>query len=657
MTNTDVAFLDFNDQPLATPANVNWVLDWANHLAVGGDDQANLLAYGPRARLWALRSLLGQRVITYDDRGDVTFHGLVETITWQTGAKKRTLSLRNMANRVAVAYTTSTAAGQERGTTDWSEDQASIDAFGRKERRLSAADVSPAAAASKAATAIARGIAKPTTVLEVTGNGATMATLECIGLYHTLDWVFYANDSGQIIHTGTEVADQPLGQGLTSGRIGFTAGHIHDLDGALVLADPNISLTVTGSISNDGVWISDSQSRREAKSYAAATIFFNAADDIHDDTGQGLAFIDTDDYFEVSGAADGANNGIKKATSASATHLTVDPSTIVTAAASPTITISRGTKVAIAGNLTNEFPAASASVTVTVHGTKLFQMFQLPTNVAWTAAEIGISVQLVGTPTDSIKVSLTTVSNSQPGTTLDSATIAASALDEEMAERVFTLANTVSMAPGSTYGILVERTGANSAANYYKVEVDNLGGYTGGLLRRYTGAAWTDSVQSLQFRVSGAQQTTTQISDILSDAGQFIAAIDAQVTSGVSTNQYRDGDQTALSELLALLELGTAAGERILFDISPQRVIRIRTQPTAADSDWLITDDGEVVADGRRPIRNARRIAGRWLQTDDVPPAVGYLSDMRRMFAEAAEMPADGPPQLSGQGEAGAWDL
>ena len=652
---TDVLFLDWLDVPLRTPDGVDWQLDWANHLAVGGDDQANLIATGPTQRLWGLRDLLGYHVIIYDERGDVAFHGLIETIRWQTGVKERSLSLRNMANRVAVAYTTTTNAGQERGTTAWQEDATSITRFGRKERLLVAIDASAGAAAAKATTAINRGIAKPQAGFALSGGDGVVATLECIGLHHTLDWVYYANGAGQINHQSTDTRSQPLGQALTSTALGVAGNAIHDVNGTLALEDPGVGLTVAGSASNDGNWVSDSQDRRTGKTYSAATIFFDAADDIHDDTGQGFGFIETDDYIAVSGAANGANNGYKRVTSADATHLTVNPATIVTAAAGPTITIQRGTVINIAGDMTDEFPGNS--VTVTVHGTKLFQTFTLPTNESWTAAEVALSVGYAGTPGDSLRVSLTTVSNGNPGTTLDSSTLIYTTFDEESAEYIFPLSNTVTLNPGVTYGLLIERTGSNSPANYYKVDLDLLGSYGGGALKLYNGSGWLSSTFSLNFRVSGAQETTTQILDIVGEAGQFMTSLDLQVASGIATNQYRDGDRTALEEILELIALGTASGDRLLFDITPQRVLRLRAQPASQADDWRISDSGDVIDNYSHAVRNARRLAGRWLQSDDVPPGVGYLSDLRTIFVEAAEMPAAGPPTLTSTGEEGAWDL
>lgn len=650
----DPVFFDHDDNPVGAPV-LDWSLTWDSHKALGGFDQANLVATGSWERLWELRRLLGRFVTVYDDIGDIIWCGLVESIYWQKGVKYRGLSLRDMANRVAVAYTVDGVTGYTRATTDWVENTESVNHYGRKELLVTASDVNAAAAAAKAVNELAQR-SKPLASFEATdGQGAPSATLACIGLHHTLDWQYYANSAGQETHQGSESADLPLGIGFTSSRIGFTGGHIHDLDGNLTLPGPDLGVTVTGSASNNGTYTSGTQSTREAKSYTASTIFFNASDDIHDDTGEGLGFIDTDDYIEVSGAATGANNGIKKATSASATHVTVNPSTIVTASAGPAITISRGTKIAINETLTNEFPGSA--VTLTVHGTKLFQMFQLATNEDWSAAEISIRVQRVGNPTDSLKVSLVTVANNQPGNILDSGTVIGSNVTEEMADVTFTLSNSWLMNPTVQYGILVERTGANSSANYYLVETDNLGTYARGALRLWTGSGWVDSTKSLHFRVSGAQETTTQIERIVTDSGQFVVGVDIQTTSGISTNQYRDGDRTALEELQDLIAIGISGGQRLLWDVTPQRILRIYAQPASQERDWVLDDDGQVRDNLGRVVRGGRQLAGRWIQSDDIPAAVGYLGDLRRMFVESVEVNEGGLPRLQPQGQGNVWDL
>ena len=137
----DVAFTDYSGNELAAPPALDWAYDWLSYHAEGGPDQATLRATGPLVDLWALRNQLGRHVIVYDDLGAILWHGLVEAIYINNGAIRRGLSLRNMANRVACAYTVDTAGGYTRETTDFIESVESSSRYGRKEKIIQANDL------------------------------------------------------------------------------------------------------------------------------------------------------------------------------------------------------------------------------------------------------------------------------------------------------------------------------------------------------------------------------------------------------------------------------------------------------------------------------------------------------------------------------------
>ena len=191
------------------------------------------------------------------------------------------------------------------------------------------------------------------------------------------------------------------------------------------------------------------------------------------DANGGLAFIENDDAFLTSGAANALHNGTQlmdKAGARAVEGSNSDRGGNFTSESGATITFRRGNAVKVTGNLTNE--QAGNSVTVTAWGQRYYQTFGLPTAGSWTAAAVEVRLRRVGGPGDSITVQLVANNAGVPGSVLDSATVAAANIPTESGWVTFTLANTTMLNFGTVYGIVILRTGANDPANYYEIDVD-----------------------------------------------------------------------------------------------------------------------------------------------------------------------------------------
>lgn len=366
--------------------------------------------------------------------------------------------------------------------------------------------------------------------------------------------------------------------------------------------------------------------------YTATTISFVAQDDLFDTAGllpQGFNALAVGDRFWVSGAANGANNGEftlkSKELSGSDGHIETVDKDRVTEAAGATITLSRSEQ----------------------RVDRVAQSFTLAEDVDdWTVAVIGVRVGKTGSPSDNLICELRADSAGSPGALLDSASIAGSALPERVTWVEFTLANTQTLTFGTTYWIVLRRSGSNSLGSYYTVDANEDADYSGGVCKVHTGSAYTNPLVAVDvpFRVKGKNETTVQLARMIASNAAFAAAnVIVRDASGVDTEQYRDGDQITLDEIEDLLELGTSAGERLIATVMhSENTVVVRKQPEAAATAYRLNADGSLsqpIGGQVAPLGHGIDVSGEWLRVN-IHPLVDVLGT-RAIFAERAEYSAE----------------
>ncbi len=597
--------------------------------AVGGFEQAEIAVRGTSVALRALRGWLGYRVTICNRNGQNVWRGAVEEVQINRGMFQSGWSLKAMYNQIAVAYSTTVNGATEDGVTAWATDTDSFVRYGAKQRRLTASDVNLSQAnAYRDAQLTASKNPVRTRSFQSANNDVT-GKLLCKGFWFTLNRQYYTQLSGLEENAGSGNANQPLGQGFSGNTIGFSNdGKIHDLVGRLNKFTAGHNVSITGSASNNGARLIQSVDSREAQSYTSTEIWLDPADDIMDNN-DGFGFIQVSDNISMTGST-GGHDGYYRVKEAGSNHLVVAPATISFQDGGPAITIARGNSIQTSVGGVNERPGA-VTVTLTVHGQKMAQSFSLGAALSWTVERILVRVQRMGAPADNVVVQLCADNAGAPGTVIEQVSVAASAISTAMEWSAFVFGNTNTISYGTTYWIVISRSGANDAQNYYMVDVDEALSYPRGALKLWTGAAWADRATNadLLFRVMGAWETTVQIRQIVADAGPFLTGVDIVNASGVYSNQYRNGETLALDELEDLLDSGTSNQRRLLAEVTPERILRIYEQP-AANEDLLITSDGSLLnlvggdwAPGKLP-------HGRWIGLAD--------DDEEPFFCERAEV-------------------
>jgi hypothetical protein len=142
--------------------------------------------------------------------GEIVWEGFLETIEVQIGQERRSVSLREMANRVRVSYQTVLGSqGVVPSASTFLEDSASIALYGKKDLSLAISRISAVAEATNYGTVMLAKLkdplAAPSATVASGDLGDIRLTLTFAGWYTTLDWLLASNTSTTQTSTTTQV--------------------------------------------------------------------------------------------------------------------------------------------------------------------------------------------------------------------------------------------------------------------------------------------------------------------------------------------------------------------------------------------------------------------------------------------------------------------
>lgn len=432
-----------------------------------------------------------------------------------------------------------------------------------------------------------------------------------LGWWHMLDARYYENLKGREENLeGT--SEQALGLGFTSSELGtFAYSDIwYENDAKFAKFEIDDKFVVVGTYNyvegvtpgqNDGTYtVKSSPSSDAQESYTATTISFAPNDNIND-SASGFRDFRANEYVQISGATNAANNGPHMITDAAVDKLQTREGItgiLVSESAGNSITIEQGNAVDVTEPIAAyESPGDATGITVTAYGQKIAQKFQNNTGEAFTVDQIAIKIRKEGSPTDNITVALYSDNSGDPGTLLDSGTILAADITTAMAWHWASLSNTDSIATSTDYWIVITRAGSMDYDDFYKVGVDEETSYTSGVLKLYDDDGWVSRqvAADLTFKVWGAVKTTVQVGTILEDAGQAFSVVDIFDDSGIETNQYRDGLSLARSEAEALLDQGTSNDLALRAMVTVDKSVYIEEQADGSSPAYALASGADAV--------------------------------------------------------------
>lgn len=625
---------------------------WSCNCA-GGPKAAEIQVAGGQDAIKQLRQWLRYPVKIVATSGTVVWWGYVHEVEMQVGGLTIVASLDRLRNRVKVLYTQ----GNDTSDTGWADHAISQAEYGYKEHVESLGDANSAMATALQTRLLADG-ANPKLKRSLAGEGTTKAILRCLGWYQRLSWKYYQRLDGRVENAGTgNTVMQPIGWGVSaSSNIGtgdnalfavgdyfnyFSAGHRLVVTGC-TNASNNQTYTVAGSTSDEVVTHTH-------------TLSFEI-DDINDPAGDLSGFKEEywvwvsgsvqNDRFHWIGKADNNHIEVKQQIAGE-----LDPE-------GPTsnVTLTQPQKLSVLETNYTEAPSSGAK-TVVHKGQRVAQKVTLATGMYVSAVQLDVGK--AGSPADNLNVQIYTDVAGTPTTLKTTGSLAGSAITGDDLTTTWLSVTKVWLAAGD-YWIITWRSGSLDAVNHFLVGMVDAAYLT---TKQWDGSVWTtmEPAWSLKFRLWGVDDIGT-LAETLIAASQQGLTLSTGYTASVDGYTYMESNAVALDELERLLNIGTATGERILLDLSPDLSVRLssradfRTVPNLA----LYTANGrqqltDAVGSAVEPGAN---VASQWVRLADLDSELAADSGLSPAWIEEAEYDAtNGKWSLTFEGERSIVDL
>lgn len=165
-----------------------------------------------------------------------------------------------------------------------------------------------------------------------------------------------------------------------------------------------------------------------------------------------------------------------------------------------------------------------------------------------------------------------------------------------------------------------------------------------------------------QMLITGLAETSVQMDDMATIGGQFFTSVSVPSLSSILSDEYRDGDNTALKELERMMDTGVADGNRYICTVDRNLGFVVYQEPSSSDVMWQVRlgRDGKLVnAATGRPLPTGACPAGYWLDWLGSTPETVALAFVARpvpVFIEQMQIDcASGRFSWQARGEPDPW--
>lgn len=472
------------------------------------------------------------------------------------------------------------------------------------------------------------------------------AQLFLIGRWLALEWTYYENNDGYILYEPGRSREEALGFAL-SGQFGFRGDSIYDIEMRLSVLRPGVRLIISGSSLNDKtITIENAPTTKSSDQviYTGNNVSFDPADDVRFPTPE---IFSIGEMVEISGSV--RNDGyywIKRIVNGD--RFEVHIGGIEDEGAGATVTIREGHSART--NTTFKVELPGPSVTLSSY-TRIAQKIVAPRS--WAAQDIIIMVSRRGTPADSLRVSLYSDSGGVPGTLLGSGEVVGDFVDTELGWVEVSLTSAVDLTAGTSYWIVIDRTGAVDDKNFWHVGVSDEMVSTF-RAKVWDGTAWVDHPDSvdLPLRVWGTVDSSVKAAQVASSSG-LVSQVDRRAETGVRVRLFSDGSKRISEELQALVDAGDANSSKLLcwFE-GPVFVIDVEHEDNGT---FGLTSDGRVVVLPQTELEAGVLPVRQWLRVLEIPPG-DIFNDVSPVFIESASYSVDsGALSIQTRTNQGVW--
>lgn len=608
---------------------------------IGGPRQATIKATGDRAALASLFDLLGCPMELRNKYGEAVWWGRVVGVN----AGNEGVTLDDMANSIAIVYTTTDKTGASTSaTTSWLTDSLSITEYGTKQLLKTATSISADAAAKMQAAALS--VKKyPPVKNDISARADMSATLTCRGEADTLKWKYYSaaaigvanwpgtgeysvSDSQTVSYKAApENQTFQFGEASTSQyiRFGFKITGTRPIQlktlrlKGVKVGTPTDNLVIdvygdngSGSL---GTLVGTVQCPNATVPSGGHAWFDISLDDANAFAIPGVQY-----HFKISRV--GAINASNYFRIASNSALGYADGSAFLWNGTTWVTTSPSGSPSVSGDILFELSASTSDASFGLNATTTNQRLAIPFQLGGSEnAAVGtmqIECARVGNPSSAIIGYLCSDSAGVPGAVIDSVSITCSTLSTDRTRISFNLPLNTLNSPSTTLWLQVYAGYATSGVDYVRVFTDPTNTYTFGTTKAYNGSSWADvsPVEKMWFEVVGTLETTTQIRNVVTSAGQFITGgADIETPSGVFTPPFKDGQQTAWAIIQDLLKLGTSSGGLLLATVTKDKRLRVYgAGSSSSDVDnYYIDANNRLLTALDIPVDKTTNIAGLYV--------------------------------------------
>lgn len=562
---------------------------------IGGPRQATIKATGDQAALANTFDLLGCPIEIRNQRGEPVWWGRVVGVV----AGNEGVSLDDMSNSIAIAYTTVDGSGASTSAkTGFAQDALSIAEYGEKQLLKTASSISADAAAKMQTSALA--VKKyPPVKNDISARAEMISTLTCRGEWATLTWKYYATPSigavnwpgtGSYTVSDTQTAsykDEPetqtfqFGDASTSQYVRFS----FKVPGTRPIKLKSLKFkgvkvgTRTDDLSlefyGDNAGSPGTLMATVPMANATVPTGGHAWFDTSLDSGSNeIWVIPNTQYYCYVKPIGGVNVSSYYRLASNSALGYADGQSLVWNGSAWVATSPSGSP-GVAGDILFELTAETSEPSFDLGGSTAHQRLAIPFVLGGsqnaTAGTFQVEMERVGNPSSSITGYICVDSAGSPGAAVDYIAVACSSIPTSRTRITFTLPNNILKGPADALWLQLVAGWSVSNSDYIRVFTDPTNVYTGGATKAYNGAAWSavSPVESMWFEVVGMLETTQQIKNIITSAGQFIAGgTEIETPSGIFTSPYQDGNRTAQAIIADLLALGTSSGGVLLASVA-----------------------------------------------------------------------------------------
>lgn len=254
-----------------------------------------------------------------------------------------------------------------------------------------------------------------------------------------------------------------------------------------------------------------------------------------------------------------------------------------------------------------------------LEGVKVGQSFLATSDI--NLAELEIHIRKVGGPGD-VSVELSESVDGAPGTSIRSATINAYDITTTAEWVRAILSETLVLTPGKTY-FLTFSSSFSTESSYQIITLDPNHGYGGGVFVEFDSGTdtWIQTTKDMPFRLYNnvLTETSQQLQNILTDAGQFLRTIFINNRSSLYAESYRNGDTTALTEAEDFLEIGTSNNKRLLARVNLDRTVDVWEQPDETTNPPVeMRSDGKLYYPAGSQVEEHFDPTGKWISIEPI---------------------------------------